>query len=108
MSRLSLFLLAVLFLPAHAAPVNQGRSRPPGIATGDTLANHPLEPPLEQHKKKIDVDQVKHEAEELRKLANGLPDEIQQVAAGQIPKAFPENLKRIEKLARHLRAEIAP
>jgi hypothetical protein len=108
MSRLSLFLLAVLFLPAHAAPVNQGRSRPPGIATGDTLANHPLEPPVESRAKKINLEQVKRESEELRKLADGLPDEIQQAAAGQIPKDLPENLKRIEKLAKHLHSEIVP
>jgi hypothetical protein len=108
MSRLPCCLFAILLIPMCAAPLNQAHPKPPGIATGDTLANHPLEPPSENRNKKIDLDQVKRESEELRKLADSLPDQIQQVAAGQIPKDLPENLKRIEKLAKHLHGEIVP
>jgi len=108
MSRLPCCLFAAFLIPVYAAPLNQAHPRPPGIATGDTLANHPLESPAENHSGKIDLDQVKREAEELHKLADALPGQIQQVAAGQIPKDLPENLKRIEKLAKHLRKEISP
>jgi len=108
MARLLSWLLVLLLLSAPNGSHGQAHGRPPGIATGDTLANHPLEPPLENRYKKIDLDQVKRESGELRKLADSLPDQIQQVASGRIPKDLPDNLKRVEKLARHLRAEITP
>jgi hypothetical protein len=108
MVRLSFWLLLFLVICGSIAFGGQGKARPPGIATGDTLANHPLDPPLENRSKKIDLDQVKRESDELRQLADGLPDKVQQVAAGQLPKDLAENLKRIEKLARHLRSELTP
>jgi hypothetical protein len=63
---------------------------------------------MEMRTKKINVEQVKQEAEELRRLADGVPAQIQQVTNNQVPKDLSDNLKRIEKLAKHLHSEVAP
>jgi hypothetical protein len=82
--------------------------KPPGITIGDQLANQPVEPPMEMRSRKVNVDQVKQEADELRKLADGVPASIEQVAKNQYPKDLTENLKRIERLAKHIRSEVTP
>jgi hypothetical protein len=82
--------------------------KPPGIVTADQQSNQPLEPPMQPHSRKVDVEQVKQEADELKKLADGVPAQIELLAKNQYPKDLNENLKRIEKLAKHLRSEITP
>jgi hypothetical protein len=67
-----------------------------------------VEKPMEIRNKTFDVAQVKQEADELRKLADVLPDQIQQVSNNQLPKDLSDNLKRIERLAKHLRSEVVP
>ena len=101
-----LWLCVFLFIPVFA--FTQHHPKPPGITTGDQLANAPLEKPLENRTKTFDVAVVKQEADELRKLADALPDQIQQISSNQLPKDLSDNLKRIEKLAKHLRSEVTP
>ena len=48
-----LCILVVLPLSQHAKPT--------GIRTADQQANQPLEPPMQPHGRKIDVEQVKKE-----------------------------------------------
>jgi prefoldin subunit 5 len=72
------------------------------------MANAPLEAPSTSSVRQINIDQVNAETQELRRLADGLPLQIDQVTKGQMPKDLAENLKRIEKLAKHLRSEITP
>lgn len=63
---------------------------------------------MEMRSRKLNVEQVKEEADELRKLANGVPAQIEMVTKNQYPKDLSDNLKRIEKLAKHLRSEVTP
>jgi hypothetical protein len=72
------------------------------------MSNQPLEPPAKVGPRQINIEQVNSEAQELRALAAQLPQQIDQTTKGQLPKDLVENLKRIEKLAKHLRSEIAP
>ena len=95
-----LCLLVVLPLVQH--------QKPPGIRTADQQSNQPLEAPMEMRNKKVDLQQVKQEADELKKLADGVPAQIDQLVKNQYPKDLSENLKRIEKLAKHLRTEVTP
>ena len=94
-----LCVLVVLPLSQHAKPT--------GIRTADQQANQPLEPPMQPHRK-IDAEQVKKEADELKTLADGVPSQIEQVTKNQYPKDLTENLRRIERLAKHLRSEVTP
>lgn len=100
-------LLATLLFPSITIP-QAGRSRPPGIATADTMANQPLEAPTKTGLRQINIDQVNSETQELRRLADGLPAQMDQVTKGQLPKDLGDNLKRIERLAKHLHGEIIP
>jgi ABC-type transporter Mla subunit MlaD len=72
------------------------------------LSNQPLEPPAKPGPRQINIDQVNSETQELRRLADGLPAQIDQVTKGQLPKDLSDNLKRIEKLAKQLRSQIVP
>lgn len=70
----------------------------------------PQEPisPNAQPKIKIDPDQLKREGRELLELSQSLQGDIESVNHGLHPKDTLEKLKRIQKLAKHLRQEIAP
>jgi hypothetical protein len=94
-----------LFLPNVATPQH---NRPAGIGAGDTLANQPVEPPMKTGPRQINIDQVNSETQELRRLADALPTQMDQVTKGQLPKDLGDNLKKIEKLAKHLHGEIIP
>jgi hypothetical protein len=102
-------LFTLLFLsPANLSPQVAGRQKPPGIPDADQQVNQPIEPPMQALKKRIDKDQVRQEADQLRKLADTLPVKIDQVTKGQLPKDLGDNLKQIERLAKHLHSEITP
>jgi hypothetical protein len=85
----------------------QGRPIPPGIREADKQSNKPLEPPL-AGAPDTDPAKLKQEADELAQLSAGVPSDLARVAHGQLPKDLADKLKRIEKLARHLRNELAP
>jgi len=55
----------------------------------------------------VDPAKLQAEAAELSRLANLVPPQIDQVKKGQLPKDLSENLKRIEKLAKHLRSQLS-
>jgi len=59
-------------------------------------------------KPSMDNLQLEREARELSDLAKSVPLDIEQVKQGLLPKDTVEKLKRIEKLAKHLRGELAP
>ena len=52
--------------------------------------------------------QLQAEAAELAQLSAGIPERIDYVNKGQMPKDLNDQLKRIEKLAKCLRNEIYP
>jgi hypothetical protein len=91
-----------------AAFGKQGRPIPPGIREADKATNAPLEPPLEMKRKPAELAQLRQEAAELARLSQAVPQQIDQVAQGQLPKDLSGNLKQIEKLAKRLRSELAP
>ena len=102
-----LLLLFSLFL-ADFIPQSGSHQKPAGIPDADSQINQPLEPPMKPSNKRLDKDQVKQEAQQLKELADALPVQIEQVTNGQLPKDLTENLKKIERLAKHLRSEVSP
>jgi hypothetical protein len=111
MRRSSLGLLVFLLVPLSVGSWTQQRQVPPGaITAGNTIRgeSNTVEPPMENRSRQINLDQVRQETEELRKLANALPAQMDLVANNQLPKDLSDNLKRIEKLAKHLRGEVTP
>ena len=67
----------------------------------------PFDPPLSFPKKAAASSQLRDEAAELAELSAGIPERIDRISHGQLPKELDGQLKRIEKLAKHLRAELA-
>jgi len=51
---------------------------------------------------------LQDDASQLAELAKSLPADINQVNRGLLPKEVIEKLKRIEKLSKRLRNELAP
>ena len=62
--------------------------------------------PVPVQRPKLDWKRVKSEADELAKLAQTVPPQIDQTGNGVLPKDLGQNLKEIEKLAKHLRREL--
>ena len=57
---------------------------------------------------KVDKAQMERDARELSDIAQSLPADIGRVNQGILPKDVNDKLKKIEKLAKHLRSEIGP
>ena len=55
----------------------------------------------------LDPLQVKKQAAELSRLAQSIPPDIDKVSKGELPKELMARLKRIEKLSKQLRRELA-
>jgi len=107
------FLLSIPLICLVAVPLAWNLPRPqrpipPGLQEGQRRINAPLDPPAFPPRKNVDSARLRGEADELARLSAGIPAQIQRVNQGQLPKDLSEQLKRIEKLAKHLRFEVAP
>jgi len=100
-------LIQLLFIPALLAP-RQGRPIPPGMREADKQTNSPIEAPVASKRSASDPAKLQEEAAELAKLSSEVPAQIAKVNQGQLPKDLKDQLKRIERLAKSLRNEIAP
>lgn len=81
---------------------------PPGVREADKLPNPADIPPQATAKPRaVDPAQLRRDAEELARLAQLIPSEVQQVERGRLPKDLNEQLKRIEKLSKQLRRGIS-
>jgi hypothetical protein len=93
---------------AESGGYGQGRPVPPGVREADKQSNAPVEPPVKIKEKGTDSAALKREADELAQLSAGIPADVTLLAQGQIQKDLSDKLKRIEKLAKHLRSEVTP
>jgi hypothetical protein len=97
-----------MFLCAIPATLGkQAHPIPPGVREADQQPSKPLEAPVEAKPKTADPAKLKQEADELAQLSATVPADVGFVAHGQLPKDLADKLKRIEKLAKHLRSEIS-
>jgi hypothetical protein len=101
-------ILCIFLGVFSSSALEQGRPIPPGVREADKQSNAPLDPPAVSKMQKVDPKKLKEEADELAKLSAAVPPQVAQVAQGQLPKDLSDQLKRIEKLAKHLRGEIYP
>jgi hypothetical protein len=80
---------------------------PPGSHAGDSQKYDPGYPNEFPGPRHVDPVQLQREANELSALAESVPLDVKSVNQGVLPKGFVEKLKRIEKLSKHLRSELA-
>jgi hypothetical protein len=102
----SSLLLVVLFFCGSVIAQKPG---PPGLDEGQRTVEQGeknVPPPLYQ-RPRIDPAKLKRDADELASLAQTIPPGIDQTTKGVLPKDLAERLKKIEKLAKHLREQIS-
>jgi hypothetical protein len=88
----------------------QTHPRPPGqqqAAQADAQMEKNVPPPKVYHSAAA-AAKLEQEADELSKLAQSIPPDVQSVGKGIFPKDMIQKLKHIEKLSKHLRSELAP
>jgi Skp family chaperone for outer membrane proteins len=108
MKALVLSFLALLLFSSSAA-AQEGKHIPIGIREADKAteqADRNIPPPLIQARSKS--PDLQQEAEELARLAQSIPADLEQVNHGVLPKDLNNKLKRIEKLSKRLRNDLAP
>ena len=107
--RVALLCTIGLFLCSLSASAQEKAAPvPPGLHRAEEEGRRPLEAPIEVKRKPAELAQLRQEAAELARLSQAVPQQIDQVAQGQLPKDLNGNLKQIEKLAKRLRSELAP
>lgn len=89
-------------LPYRVSPM------PPGLAKAQAQMSRPLEGPMVFPRKRINLAQAREESQELQKLADAVPAQVNQVTAAELPKDLLANLKKIEKISEHLRTQVSP
>ena len=72
-------------------------------AAAQTETNIP--PPIMQHAT-IHLVEIEQQADELSRIAQTIPPDIDSVNRGMLPKDIVQRLKQIEKLAKHLQREL--
>lgn len=77
------------------------------VRGSDTMTATPSQSPQQATKRTLDVTGLRAEAAELSALARAVPDQIEKVGNGQLPKELVENLRRIEKISKRIRGEIS-
>ncbi len=107
--RIALLCTIGLFLCSLSASTQEKAAPvPPGLHRAEEEGRRPLEAPIEVKRKPAELAQLRQEAAELARLSQAVPQQIDQVAQGELPKDLNGNLKQIEKLAKRLRSELAP
>jgi HAMP domain-containing protein len=103
------FLLTFQFC-ARSATAQGSRPVPPGLHQADKAVRQGEAsiPPPQESRTSIDFAKIRHDADELSALAQSIPTDIDRVSKGMLPKDMVEKLKRIEKISKHLRGELAP
>ena len=102
-----LILLFAFQFSLSAAQAQGSRPIPPGIRKAEQ-ADAQKDTPSATPRRTIDLDKVKHDADELAALAQSVPPDVEQTAKGVLPKDLGSKLKRIEKLAKQLRSQLNP
>jgi hypothetical protein len=94
--------LCCIILAGQQKPVPPGRRE-----LKDYEATHVDEPP-QVAGPRLDRARMQKEAGELADLAQSIPRDIDNANKGVLPKGMFDKLKRIEKISKHLRGELAP
>ena len=109
--RLPALCLAVL-LGSCSPAISQ--SMPPGAPMPRDYADTPVIPVHVAHtvaaptQPSVDPLALQRDAKELLELTQSLQPDIDAINHGILPKEVVEKLKRIEKLSKHLRSQVAP
>ena len=99
---LTLPFLCCVILAGQEKPVPPGRQE-----LKDYRTKH-ADVPQQVSAPRLDPEKLQKEAGELADLSQSIPHDIDSANKGVLPKDVLEKLKRIEKISKHLRGELAP
>jgi hypothetical protein len=109
LTALCVFVLSlVVSLPAHAQKQLYWPKPPQPAESAAAVPRFPVRMNDLPKLKVVDAVQVQRDAKELLELSQSLQPDIDYVNRGLLPKDTLEKLKRIEKLSKHLRSQLAP
>jgi len=101
-------LTLFLVLSCLLAPAQNRRKKLPDAPASAEKHIPILKLPNAPEKLRTDPVQLQRNAKELSDLAQSVPADIDHVNQGLLPKEIIDKLKRIEKLSKHLRGQLAP
>jgi hypothetical protein len=108
LSKCSLLVIAML-LQQGGSPTIPGTFPPPQPARpGLPSVDGPPAVVRQDRRAPLNATKLKEEADQLLKLAQSVPADVDKVTRGQIAQDLPARLKQIEKLSKQLRSEISP
>ena len=96
---LSLFLIPIASSGQHVGFPNQP---PPMNSQGPTPNDQPA-----TTTRQVDFAELQKEADDLSRTAQTIPDDMNALRKGTLPKDFIEKLKHIEKLSKRLRSQVS-
>jgi hypothetical protein len=102
------FSLLVVFLLLASIAAAQGKQVPPGIRAADkadVAFEKSVPPPLISAQRK--PPDLRPDADQLAKLAESIPADVESLRKGMLPKDVIQKLKQIEKLSKSLRSKLA-
>lgn len=106
----SILSLSVILLGSLVWSQGRGIPVPPGIRQADQTeaqTDKNVPPPLYK-RANVDVGKLKHDADELASLAQSIPNDVAATGRGILPKDLDDKLRKIERLAKHLRSNLNP
>jgi hypothetical protein len=65
-------------------------------------------PPPIVRRSTLDFAKLRQEGDELAKVAQSVPADVQNIEKGVFPKDVIQKLRQIERLSKHLRTELTP
>jgi hypothetical protein len=103
----TLALALVLLFPVETLPQG-GKPVPPGLHQAEKAeqqSERNIPPPQTSSRRNPQV--LQQDADELARLAQSIPADLEQINHGVLPKDLNNKLKRIEKLSKRLRNDLA-
>jgi hypothetical protein len=102
---LPLVLLSLFLIPAASSGQHVGfpDQPPPMNSQVPTTSNPPT-----TTTRQVDFAELQKEADDLARTAQMIPDDMNALRKGTLPKDFIEKLKHIEKLSKRLRSQVSP
>ncbi len=102
-----LCVCGLLFLCSPANPQSGAKPYRPGVREDEKHVTKIVDEAPSVERGQVDYVQLQRDANELAKLAQSIPPDIENTAKGLLPKDVIERLKRIEKLSKQLRSQLS-
>lgn len=102
--RVAFLSLVLLTVPSLSQSTTNQRT--PGGNWSPTIVRP--EPPRDLDSRALRLQAIHQDAQDLSTLSTQLQSDLQQLQKGLLPKDLAPNLKKMEKLSKKLRQEVAP